>query len=155
MFCSQEEELSTTTERASPCIEDPGDATKDLCSARPASAPVELSSQDRRMSKFEKRLELAEFSIAIAESVKLWMSVVPWRVKVFYGGEPVLSSLRTEEEALPWPPDPGPSLDVDDEQASENIASEGAGIPVLKPQQQHCAPRGNEEEGTNLEVCVP
>lgn len=155
IFCSEEEELSTT-ERASTYIDEPDDATKDLHSALPAPATGVMSSQERRMLEFEKRLELAEFSIAIAESVKLWVSVVPWSVQVLYGGKPVLLSLRAEEEALPWPPDPGPSLDAEDKQASGNIASEGAGIPLLRPQQQRCTPCGGEEGGTILEAgCVP
>lgn len=145
----------STTENASPCLEDLEDATTDLHCMRPAPAMVERSSQDRRMFKFEKRLELAEFSVAIAESVKLWMTVIPWSVNVLYGGKPVLSSLRIEEEALPWPPDPGASLDAEDGQARRNIALEGAAIPALKPQQQHCTPCDAEEEAADLEVCIP
>lgn len=141
-------------EHVSPCLEDPKSATTDFHSVPPAPATVEGSTQDRQMFKFEKRLELAEFSIAIAESVKLWMTVIPWSVEVFYGGKPVLSSLRTEEEALPWPPDPGASLDVEDEQASGNTAIEGPTMPVLKTQQQRCTPCDAEEEGADLEACV-
>lgn len=156
IFCSDEKEFSTT-ERTGSCLENPETAGEDLHSARPAPHHTrEASSQYRRMWRFEKRLELAEFSVAIAESVKLWMSVVPWSVTVLYGGEPVLSRLRTKEEALPWPPDPGTSLDIEDKQLSEMIASEGAGTPVfLKPKQQHCRLSDVQEEENNMEVGVP
>lgn len=68
--------------------------------------PVSASSREHCVRHYETRLELAEYTIAIAESIKLWTSVIPWHVRVLFGGEPVLTSLSAEEEALPWPPDP-------------------------------------------------
>lgn len=81
------------------------------------------SSQQRRLVQYEKRLELAELAIAIAESVKLWLSVIPWPVQVLYGGQFILSSLRIEEETLPWPPDPGQLPDDDGEIIGGSVGS--------------------------------
>lgn len=92
----------------------------------PPGPITEASSQQRRLVQYEKRLELAELSIAIAESVKMWVSVVPWRVRVLSGGQLVLWTLRIEEETLPWPPDPGLLPDADGENLGESVVdSEG------------------------------
>lgn len=71
---------------------------------------LELTGESRqgRVRAFEKRLEIAEYTIAIAESVKLWIAYVPWRVSPSWDGMDVLSRLGAEENALPWPPEPGP-----------------------------------------------
>lgn len=95
----------------------------------PPATVTEAASQQRRLVQYERRLELAELAIAIAESVKLWVSVVPWCIQVLYGGQSVLSTLWTEEETLPWPPDPGPLPDVDGEKIGGNVDSEGQQQP--------------------------
>lgn len=77
------------------------------------SSAVAESRRENRICAFENRLEIAEYSIAIAESVKLWMAYVPWRVNVLWDGTDVLSWLRAEEEVLPWPPEP--ETDADNE----------------------------------------
>lgn len=64
------------------------------------------SYRDDRMKAFENRLEIAEYSIAIAESLKSWTAYTPWRVRVLWEGEDMLSTLGAEEEAIPWPPEP-------------------------------------------------
>lgn len=132
-------------------------------SAPLAPATGEESSQQRCLVRYEKRLEVAELSIAIAESVKMWVSVVPWRVQVFYGGQLVLSTLRAEEETLPWPPDPGSLSDADDEKLGEIVDSEGEHEPGRTQASYETAttelfntiPCNGGEEGSILEAgCV-
>ena len=113
----------------------------------PAAAPT--SAQER----YEKRLEIAEFSIAIAESVKLWISVVPWRVQVLYGGKIVLSSLREEEEMLAWPPNPWQVPETGGEQGAGDD-SEGV-LPSSGPHPQSGTPLGDKDEGNIAQAaCV-
>ncbi|CAM9224200.1 unnamed protein product [Ectocarpus sp. 4 AP-2014] len=100
VFCSEIDE-QPAVECASVCTEE---AQGDTRVAPPI--PVSAFSREHCVRQYETRLELAEYTIAIAESIKLWTSVIPWRVRVLFGGEPVLTSLSAEEEALPWPPDP-------------------------------------------------
>lgn len=122
-----------------------------------SSAPPPVtgtSSQQRLLVQYEKRLELAELSIAIAESVKMWVSVVPWRVQVLYGGQLVLSTLRAEEETLPWPPDPGLLPEGDGEIVGWSVDSQGEQNPVARPQQQGCTPCTGEKEGSVEAGCV-
>ncbi|CAN0133580.1 unnamed protein product, partial [Hapterophycus canaliculatus] len=100
---------------------------------------------ERCIRQYDTRLELAEFAVAIAESVKLWVSIVPWRVRVLYSGKPVFSSLRAEEQALPWPPDPETRLGLDG--ASRIVQTQ----EVFGPQNQRCTSDERDGEGGYLE----
>lgn len=131
-------------------------------SAPPAPVTGGESSQQRGVILYEKRLEIAELSIAIAESVKMWVSVVPWRVQVLYGGQLVLSTLKAEEEALPWPPDPGPLSDADDEKLGEAMMDgeqkpgrAQVGCETATTEMCSSIPCNGDEEGRTLEAgCV-
>ncbi|CAM9631445.1 unnamed protein product, partial [Laminaria digitata] len=82
--------------------------------ATPSSVTAVSPVEPIRTRHYWKRLELAEISTAVAESLKLWLGIVPWRVEVLYGGEKLVSSLTAEEETLPWPPDPESSTGTED-----------------------------------------
>lgn len=130
VLCAEEGEQPVTEHESTDNKMADDHACQEHHSTPPATA-VGASSRRRRLAQYENRLELAELFIAIAESVKMWVSVVPWRVQVLYGGQLVLSTLRTEEETLPWPPDPGPLPDADDngERLGESVDSEGEHEP--------------------------
>lgn len=84
--------------------------------------------------RYEKRLELAEYSVAVAASVKMWLAIVPWRVRVMYHGEPILSRLRAEEELLGWPASPEPVLDSgEDVRLTTAGALDEISMPVYDP----------------------
>lgn len=154
VFCSEEGEQPFTEHDNT----DTNIADDNSCQEHPSAPPAPVtgaSSQQRRLVQYEKRLELAELSIAIAESVKLWVSVVPWRVQVLFRGQLILSTLRAEEETLPWPPDPGPLPGTDGDKMGGSVDSEGDQEPVARPQQQSCMPCNGETEGIVLETgCV-
>lgn len=99
-----------------------------------------MLSQENHIRQYEKRLELAEYAVAIAKSLKLWLTIVPWRVQVLYGGEQMISRLKAEEEALPWPPDPGTAPDTDNAQGKKCNESVGTRMPEFGPHEKPCTP---------------
>lgn len=133
VFCSEEEEqvsnVSGNLANEEPPRED---------DASPPTVPG-MAFREGRSRRYDKRLEIAEYFMAIAESVKLWLSVVPWRVRVLYGGERLLSKLGAEEEALPWPPDTESGYNRQgntDQEAGGCIESEATLTPVFGPEPQ-------------------
>ncbi|CAM9274564.1 unnamed protein product [Scytosiphon promiscuus] len=138
LFRREQEGLSPSAEFPGSSIKEVGETTRQEWHASlPDSAVKPL--RERAFCPYEARLELAEFTVAIAESVKLWISIIPWRVRVLYGGKPVFSCLRAEEEALPWPPDPETLRSLD-------IESTVVQTQVYGPQNQRCPFDDGEEE---------
>lgn len=120
VFCLEQEGMPPAAESPGSCVKEVGDTTgQESHASLPNSAATLL--RERRIHHYETRLEVAEFTIAIAQSVKLWISIIPWGVRVLYGDMPVFSSLRAEEEGLPWPPDPETLLNLDVVSAVERV----------------------------------
>lgn len=131
------------------------DDDKRIEHVEPAAISVALpsNSQQNHVRDCQLRLEIAEYSLAIGESIKLWVAYVPWPVHVLHGGEDMLSRLGAEEEALPWPPEFEPEavggLDPDTNQAgvSPDIS------PLLIGPQPRCD--SGEEETFGEGVVAP
>lgn len=137
MFCSEDEQLPN----------DVGDLPNEEPPREGISASTStlagIAFREVRYRRYDKRLELAEYSVAIAESIKLWLSIVPWRVRILYGGEQLISMLGAEEGVLPWPPDPDSDYKLpggSDQKAVGCIDSEATSIPVLRPGPEQCLP---------------
>ena len=96
-------------------------AGQEVSLATPSPVPTALPVELIRTRQYWRRLELAKNYVAVAESLKLWLGIVPWRVDVLYDGNKLGSALAAEEETLPWPPDPESST------STENVRVEGAG----------------------------
>lgn len=137
MFCSEDEQLPGDVgdvPNEEPLREDISASTSTL---------ADMAFREGHHRRYDKRLELAEYSVAIAESIKLWLSIVPWRVRILYGGEQLISMLGAQEGALPWPPDPESDyklLGDSDQKAMGCIGSEAMSIPVLRPGPEQCLP---------------
>lgn len=135
MFCSEDGHLPS----------DAGDLPNEELPRDDTSASTStlagMALQEGCYRRYDKRLELAEYSVAIAESIKLWLSIVPWRVRILYGGEQLISMLGAEEGALPWPPDPESYYKLpgdSDQEAAGCIDSEATSIPVFRPGTEQC-----------------
>lgn len=123
------------------------------------SATVRPPPRENRTHQYEARLELTEFAIAIAESLKLWLSIVPWRVRVLYDGEQILSKLGAEEQGLPWPPHPDAELCS---HAGDYLEGEGRTdnhFPVFgpKPREMCDGPpleTGSGSGGLTISICA-
>ncbi|CAM9113005.1 unnamed protein product [Ectocarpus fasciculatus] len=140
VFCSEVDEQ--------PAVECASVYAEEAKGHTPAAPPIPVSALSRQhcVRQYETRLELAEYTIAIAESIKLWTSVIPWRVRVLFSGEPVLTSLSAEEEALPWPPDP--------DQPGRSFAPDGAltmpdSVQEVGMHHQHRPPCDGTEDKTS------
>lgn len=142
VFHPEQERLASTAKYTGICIEAAGGTTGEESHA-PLPDSAATSFRERCVRHYEIRLELAEYAIAIAESIKLWISILPWRVRVLYGNNCVLSSLGAEEEALPWPPDPKTLLRLDG--ASAIVQTQEFGP------QKRCTSEKAEEEGKCME----
>lgn len=122
VFCSEEQQ--STAEGMGPCSFETDEHVPQTLNAPPPN-PATMSAQERSTCTFEKRLDLAEYAAAIAESLKLWLEIVPWRVQVLYEGKELIPTLGAEEEVLPWPPDSKPSPG-----SEAGIVQAGGGVGV-------------------------
>lgn len=138
MFCSEGLRSAAQNKGAATILDDDDNnnnngqtPAQEVLPAAPGSvtavSPVDLI----RTRRYWKRLELAENYVAVAESLKLWLGIVPWRVDVLYDGKKLVSSLAAEEEALPWPPVPESSTGNEDVQVEREgcPGSDGGRIP--------------------------
>lgn len=66
-------------------------------------SPSSVCSLERQIRRCQERQALADFSNAILDSLKLWLSILPRSIRVLYGGQHIVSKLEDEEQMVPWP----------------------------------------------------